>query len=525
MREPVGTTAVPIHSYYSLISDDHDVLVDDIHDMSMTGVVNLNSKVVAYGSIGNDGVIWTASDAGHWKRLPASPAMRGASLRAVTAGAVGRLIAVGAVLGPDGQETPAAWTSPDGVAWKRVAVPLAGSIGAMSDVASGPEGLVAVGWQDAEQVSRPAIWTSLDGSAWSAVPLSAGEFASGYIQAIAHDNSGYVAVGASQPPDGSGSAGAAWTSVDGRTWSSVGDQAAFAPPPETATRGGGISLADITAGGPGFVAIANLDGRSGPVGAIFTSRDGRDWARQAPDSVVSATFLRSVTTWAGGLAIAGNAGYTGSDPTLLTSVDGGAWSPLARADLIATARDEFQPVTLGGIAGFGPDLIVVGGAGGYPARAEGAIWVGAPAGTSVPDHVCPARVDSLAVLASMTAADRAACIGRLGVTISALVRASDGGCSSSDLPDELTLCGGQLALAPTDGGPAVLTTPIDRALIAAFPSDQFSPWTLTFGAGVVSPACVATPTFNGVIYVPPDSVRLQCLGVLRLVASSRIPSR
>jgi hypothetical protein len=35
---------------------------------------------------------------------------------------------------------------------------------------------------------------------------------------------------------------------------------------------------------------------------------------------------------------------------------------------------------------------------------------------------------------------------------------------------------------------------------------------------------VATPAVNGVVYDPLDGIRLQCLGVLRLIASSRIPT-
>ena len=292
----------------------HDVLVDDVRDLTMAGVIDLGPKLVAYGTVGTDAVTWTASDAGHWQRMPVSPSMRGAVVRSVAAAPNGWLIAVGATLGPDGQETPVAWTSPDGAAWKRVAVPRNGRGGEMSDVVAGPGGLVAVGWQDTDIGTHPAIWASANGSVWSAVPFSPGGGATGTIQAIAHAESGYVAVGTIQP-DGLLSAGAAWTSADGRAWSSVADQVAFTPPPDTAGRGGGISLVDVVAGGPGLVAIGELDTRSGPIGVIFTSRDGATWARQAPDPVVAGAFLRSLTRWAGGIAIAANgAGFSGFGP-------------------------------------------------------------------------------------------------------------------------------------------------------------------------------------------------------------------
>jgi hypothetical protein len=297
---------------------------------------------------------------------------------------------------------------------------------------------------------------------------------------------------------------------------------AFEPPPDTASRGGGLSLIDVVAGGPGFVAVGNMDSSKGTTGAIFTSRDGQSWTRQ-PSDVLDGAYLGAVTTWAGGLAVAGNlVGFAGSDPAIWTSRDGGAWAPLAHADLNAGRIADLQGVSLAGIARYGRDLIGVGAAGGYPARQEGVIWVGAPSSELVPDHVCPSSMNTLAVVASMSAADRAACIDRRGVTIDALVQASDNNGCSSDTPDELSGCGVTLALAPLDGGPSVLTVPIDRSLLAAFPDATFSPWSLTFRTGVASPACVATPALNGVVYDPPDSVRQQCLGVLRLIASSRI---
>ena len=284
-------------------------------------------------------------------------------------------------------------------------------------------------------------------------------------------------------------------------------------------------MADVVVGGPGFVAVGNMDDPDGTTGAIFTSPDGSSWTRLALDADLDGAYLRTVTTWAGGLAVAGTrVGYAGSEPLIWTSRDGGAWGLLPRADLDPAGVDDRQDVTVGGIARYGPDLIAVGASGTYPARQQGVIWVGAPSTEQVPDHVCPPRVDSLAALASMTAADRSACIDPRGVTIAALVQASDNDGCSSDTPDELTGCTAMLALAPIEGGPAVLNVPIDRALIPLFPTSTFAPWSLTFRTGVAGPRCVATAAVNGVVYDPLDGIRLQCLGVLRLIASSRIPA-
>jgi hypothetical protein len=496
------------------------VLADDVRDISMSGVVSLGRGLVAYGTDGSDAVLWTSPDAGHWQRMPVSPTMHGALIRAVTGGTHGQLIAVGGVLTADGLETPAAWTSADGLTWVRAKVPALGGNGEMADVVAGRGRLVAVGWRDSDSGSLAAAWTSPDGGAWSLAPAAPGD-GSGTAQAVAYAEAGYVAVGSSQP-DGSNSVGAAWVSPDGIAWTKVPDQPAFAPADQTAGRFGGLSITDIVAGGPGVVAVGSQDSSTGPLGAIFTSRDGRSWTRLPPEPTLDGAYLQTVATWAGGLAIAGDiSGYAGSDPVIYASPDGGAWTRLARTDLDPGRRDDPGGVTLAGIAPFGADLIGVGSGGDYPGRQQAAIWVGAPTGTLVPDHVCPATVDSLVVLASMTAADRAGCIDRRGVTVSALARANDGGCTA-DVPDELSGCGGSLELAPVERGQSLFTTPIDRSVLPTFSMTTFAPWKLTFTAGVAGPACVPTPAFNGVVYEPLDSVRLQCLGVLRLIAWDRI---
>lgn len=520
---PAQDPAAPAFDWVRLTSN--EVLADDYRDVWMAGVANVGSTLVAFGSIGNDAVVWRARDAGHWDRLPISPTMRGAYVLAVAAGPGSRLIAVGDSVSPDGQATPAAWTSSDGIAWKRGTVPSGSGTGQLTDVVAGPGGFVAVGSLDTDQGSRPVVWASTDGSAWSDVPVSPDESTVGAMQAIVHVDAGYVAVGTTQL-DGFATVGAAWVSADGRTWSSAPRQVAFTPPVEqTPERGGGVSITDVVAGGPGFVAVGSVDARNGTAGAIFTSPDGNSWTRLALDAVLDGAYLRRATTWAGGLAVAGEMiGYAGSDPAIWTSRDGVAWAPLGRADLNAGGIADHQDVSLAGIAGYGPDLIGVGASGNYPARQQGAIWVGAPSGELVPDHVCPSSIDTLAVVASMSAADRAACIDRRGVTIEALVQGSDSGGCSSETPDELSGCGAMLSLAPLEGGSAVLSVPVDASLLATFGTSAFAPWSLTFRTGVAGPRCIATPSFNAVVYDPLDSVRLQCLGVLRLIASSRIPT-
>ncbi len=491
------------------------VLGDAVRQVSMAGVANVDGGLVGYGSEGTDGAIWRASDAGRWERMPLSPAMRGAVLRAVAQGR-GVLVAVGGILGPDGQESPAAWTSPDGRIWLRRPVSPNPANGEIGDVVAGPDGFVSVGWRDSDQGSVATVWRSADGSAWDPVP-GLRDDTSSTMQAVARSGAGYIAVGTIQ--SNGPAIGAAWVSADGRTWTSVADQVAFELSVGVTGRFGGMAVNDVVAGGPGFVAVGAEEGATGPVGRIFTSRDGRSWTRLPSDPMLDGAYLRTVVPWAGGLVAAGDiSDFGGSRPVIYASTDGVVWTPIARADLDPGRLDAPGDASLGGLTALGPDLLAVGTMGSYPAL-QGVIWVGAPVGEVVPDHVCPTKVDSLVVLASMTDADRAACLRDRNATVEALVRANEGGCTGGDVPDDLSGCAGNLELAPIGGGPSLLTTPIDRTLIGSFPTTGFARWALTFRAGVTSPACVPSPSVDGVIYQPLDSIRLQCLGVLRLIRS------
>jgi hypothetical protein len=153
------------------------------------------------------------------------------------------------------------------------------------------------------------------------------------------------------------------------------------------------------------------------------------------------------------------------------------------------------------------------------------VWAGAGLGEIVADHVCPAAIDSPTRLARMTAADRAACIGAVPVTLRALARAEMNDCTQPERPPDLSECGGALYLAPIEGGQDVIRISIVPSLVEVFGSAPSTPWKLTLRTEVIGPACDPVPAWNGVVYEPPEAVHLQCRALLRLIAQEPIKAR
>ena len=118
------------------------------------------------------------------------------------------------------------------------------------------------------------------------------------------------------------------TSVDGITWSRVPhDEAAF---------GGAVWMASVTAGGPGLVAVGSALPPRDWVAAAWTSVDGITWSRIPHEEAVfgegvgfgSESFqgMNSVTAGAPGLVAVGFEGFDGSDgvdgPAVWTATTG-----------------------------------------------------------------------------------------------------------------------------------------------------------------------------------------------------------
>jgi hypothetical protein len=138
----------------------------------------------------------------------------------------------------------------------------------------------------------------------------------------------------------------------------------------------GASVNDVTAGGPGWVAV----GTAGPIspcmgecapdiysGRIWSSSDGRAWA-EVPVPGLEAASLLAVTDGPEGLvAIGWQAGEDGViDALVLTSADGGTWGPIDDAALSPGAM-------LSGIVG-GPSYVITGSVTRTDGNSRPGIW-------------------------------------------------------------------------------------------------------------------------------------------------------
>jgi hypothetical protein len=155
----------------------NDLSLDGAFNQSMRGVVQIGGRIVAVGSTGSDGAIWTSrNDGDSWTQVPSSAVLgtpgHAIELLAVTAlstAAGPRLIAVGreTVTGENQAVEAAAWYSDDGERWSRATVRNARfSVQQMVDVDASAQGVVAVGNATGD---RAGVWESTDGTDWSGV--------------------------------------------------------------------------------------------------------------------------------------------------------------------------------------------------------------------------------------------------------------------------------------------------------------------------------------------------------------------
>lgn len=290
-----------------------------------------------------DGRIWTSTDGAFWGPVDLDPSVLGGpgdeEITAVAAGPLG-FVAAG-VERRDGHAVPAVWTSPDGLAWAREAAATGGPFldgEAIRGVAVGPSGAVAVGTVRTGGETDGMAWFSADGAAWRTVPLGAAGFAAPATQsvnAVTATAGGFVAVG--EDANGDRRAAVASTSADGITWQRQPPSPDMAELADTdATEG--VSADDVAGAGPVFAV-----GGSGAATQVWTSADGRRWARDTsfsgdagPDEI--ATDGRSVLVVLGG-------------SNLWFRTASGTWADVATDKTVfpsaSTGASIFGPVTIG----------------------------------------------------------------------------------------------------------------------------------------------------------------------------------
>jgi hypothetical protein len=316
---PTTATTLPPETLaptiWSRIPHDADVF----GDAEMVSVVVGGPGLVAVGSApsnsflpGVDGVaaVWTSTDGIVWSRVPHDEAVFGGegvqSMESVAVGGPG-LLAFGGDEDEGRDARDAVWTSVDGLSWSRVSQDetLYPGVGPDGVVAGGP-GFVTIDEAD----GGSAVWTSSDGFAWSRVPHDEAVFGLrlGYgnaMQGVTVGGPGLVAVGSdglnSDEPTGRARA-VVWTSIDGLTWSRL-------PHNEAVFGGeGDQGMFDVTAGGPGLVAVGEND-HGAPV---WTSADGITWSQVPNDESVFSgpdTRINDVMTGGPGLVAVGSDGH------------------------------------------------------------------------------------------------------------------------------------------------------------------------------------------------------------------------
>ncbi len=231
------------------------------------------------------------------------------NLDAITA-VDGRLVMTGA--DADG---PAAWTSNDGLGWRRSTVVirdqdnLRAEFLSMGIVSGHGDQLVALGHRmiASRDYWETALWTSSDGGeSWVEGPE--GSFL-GTLDVVATDV-GYVALG--QGPDG---IPAVWTSQTGVEWQRVADEFPF----------GDASVSAIAARDGQIVAVGARPDEAGPGPAMaWVSSDGVQWEPIILSGPVAGSAFDVVATDTGFVAVGSQLGELAGAVAWL-STDGREW--------------------------------------------------------------------------------------------------------------------------------------------------------------------------------------------------------
>jgi hypothetical protein len=412
-------------------------------DQSLTSVAAGPLGFVAAGvdrqPTGAVPMAWWSADGMSWSRAglgPGSPFQPGQSISGLAVGPSG-VVAVGTIE-TGGDVDGMAWFSPDGTTWRTVPLGAAGFTGPAAQtvraVTATTDGFVAVG-DDANAERRVAVvWTSADGVTWRRQPPDAamGELPTG--RRTSGVAAGSIAGAGPVLAAGGGSSLQLWSSADGRRWAreespvkgspdgvlvaTDGRSAlAFTPASGLWLRAPGASWARVSADTAVFPVPSHYSsirsvvrsgdrlvavGRDGPDNAVWTSTDGRAWARRADSAAGFADGRVDALTALGDLLVGAGTVPTaaGALAAVWTSADhGDTWQAADPGDPAFSVRDVTQifDVTAGG-----PGLVAVGLS--YTDEIDAQAWFSAdgrtwqrasePAAWSGPGdqalgHVCP----------------------------------------------------------------------------------------------------------------------------------------
>jgi hypothetical protein len=316
-----------------------------------------------------------------WQTLPLSIGPNGGRLiEAVTTEGTGLVgVGRGGCL-PVGAQDPtdcfgAAWTAGADWSWSEVAdhhglqvglaFPTSGPEKGLYDVASGPNGLVAIGYPyEGDNVGLPGIWRSSDPQVWERVAVTFGPSELGVrVSAITASERGYVIVGwvvTNIPVEGGAitARAAAWVSGDGTTWTRADDTPDMdvgrcVDTTEEPVCGG---MLGVSPNGEGFVAVGySLTEDDGVRPAAWASANGLTWTRSDTSRLDFSGFLSGVVEGATGLVAVGSICL----PECASPHAGG----FAASSIDGLRWDATQVITspaLGAVASTGSEVFAVG---------------------------------------------------------------------------------------------------------------------------------------------------------------------
>lgn len=382
-------------------------------------LLGAGSTAVALGAVddpdGVDAAVWTSLSGAPWERASPREAVFGGDGTQVALGATqlgADLVAVGTDTDDQGDVDAVVWSTGAGGGWRR-------SEESSGDGLSGPgdqhavdlaptrDGALVVGWEEGPDGTRALAWNLVDGEAepllpatgpslgWQRVPPSPALGGPGEqrLEAATAFGDELVAVGSSSRPDAPDADvdGAVWRSADGVEWERADAPGMDGP--------GDQRVLDVTAAGPGLVAV----GSDGGSAAVWTSADGSSWMRAAPDEAVFGgpgdQVAVAVVAGSDGsvLAVGSDGGAGDGDAAVWRSADGAStWGRiLPGGDLGGPGSQAMADLTLAG-----PVFVAVGqgGAGAVAwSSLDGSTWQRVDLGDGRPEAVTPGVAGVVAV--------------------------------------------------------------------------------------------------------------------------------
>jgi hypothetical protein len=303
----------------------------------LTSIAWTGSRFVAIGGLGA-APIFDSVDGLTWHRQPTIDT-HGWNGPALVAAAGDRVVAAGG-----GSNGPLAmWQSSDGLTWtaapdQAAFVSRDGAFHQVSSLLGGETGWLAFGSEWYHCVPscplRGIALTSDDAATWTRQPDQA-SLRDAEIEAVARLGTGYLAVGmvaSDSSKQESELRGTAWSSPDGRAWTSVGGSGAFVAPALPAWTGTtDVVLSSIAVNGDRVVVLGTVRPSSGsspteyvaPVAVAWRSQ-GQTWAPVTIGAFDEERPLSVTAVPEGFLAIVGTA--TDCPSGMWRSADGAAWS-------------------------------------------------------------------------------------------------------------------------------------------------------------------------------------------------------